>query len=420
MCSVVPPVNAQSVRRRGALSQAQVELRQDAARRFHVDPVVDVAAHFPRPDDPRVVEHLQVVRDGRLRDRDLLGEFRDVIHILAPVGVGKQFQNFQPGRVGKGLELFGQAQVINRRVLAVVLTVLMLRTADALTVSKPFGNHEFYAEFNDPYYIASGFYFSLSHAPAPVMERSGEAAIYRHLLKNTLRPNTFLVELGGYPLQCAGAALRAWAPRYYDKADLGWVHLVQAVTASINFPEPWSISAFLGHTGKFLGPDSAVEGHGHIGLLISYGNWHIRRDVILDDHWVEAEAKLKVDKAGSDRKYATSFRAGVRGHGSYDVKDSWYVSLRRDRTDFVEERLSLVKNTNFELRGDFALAQAQVIALTLEVGKKSPFTTRKRKTVVAGVSLGATCWLNNPHRGVFETDFEKNSVGFIFRPLVHF
>jgi hypothetical protein len=234
-----------------------------------------------------------------------------------------------------------------------------------------------------------------------------------------LRPNCFLLELGMYPIPVAGVAAHSWAPSIYKRAQWGSSNIISAITESVDFKEPWSVSAFAGHTVRFKGADSASEGHGNAGLVASYGYWHIKDNTLVPTHWGELELKLKVDKGGNDRQYATSYRIGTRLHTNKDIKDIFYIGLRRDRTDFKESGFSLVRNTNFQLRADFSYKPLAALSLTAEAGKKYPFTI-KGKTYVIGLSLGLTWNINNPYSGALAQGFAANSVEPIVNPMIKF
>jgi hypothetical protein len=231
--------------------------------------------------------------------------------------------------------------------------------------------------------------------------------------------NCFLVEIGTYPLPLAGTAVRAWAPTYYDRAQIGETNIIRAITESVDFKEPWSISMFVGHMVHFRGTDSSFNGHGNIGLLGSYGYYHIKDNTLIPDHWGEAEAKIKVDKGGNDVQYGNGYRIGVRLHSNRDIKDLFYLGLRRDRTDFKESGFSLIKNTYFQIRPDFSFKPLQAVSLTLEAGKKYPFTIKK-KTYVLGLSLGITWNIHNPYSGQLAGEFVPNSISPLINPVIKF
>jgi hypothetical protein len=251
------------------------------------------------------------------------------------------------------------------------------------------------------------------------MDRPGEGPLYRYLFEHAFNPNSLLFEVGTYPLPLAGAAVRKWAPRPYSQSSIAGTNVIRAVTESLDFKEPWSFSMFFGHVVDFKTAGGQVEGHGNIGTLFTYGYYHIKDNVLYPDHWGEVELKLKVDKKGNDLQYATSYRIGTRLHSYADIKDLFYIGLRRARTDFVEKGFSLIRNTNYQLRVDCSYVPVQVVAISLEAGKQYPFTVRKH-TYVLGLSLGATLNFKSAYRGMLADGFQPYRVEPIIRPLLVF
>jgi hypothetical protein len=303
--------------------------------------------------------------------------------------------------------------------LPCIFIILLSIDIFAVSYSRPLGNNELYLEAEDPYYFDAGLYFSLLRSAIPTLDQSGERQIYRYMVEHIFNPNSFLIEVGTYPLPLAGAAVRKWAPRQYDRLSVAGANIVRAITESLDFKEPLSLSLFFGHVIGFQAPDSTNLGHGNIGLLCSYGYYHIKDNVLYQDHWGEFELKLKVDKRGNDCQYATSYRIGSRLHSEADIKDFFYLGLRRERTDFTEKGFSLVRNTNFQFRTNFSYLPLQVMAIAFEVGKKYPFMVKKR-TYVLGLSLGITWNLHSAYRGVLADGFKPDEIEPIIRPLIKF
>ncbi|MGB7566382.1 MAG: hypothetical protein WBM07_00865 [Chitinivibrionales bacterium] len=297
--------------------------------------------------------------------------------------------------------------------------LILSRQATPVSFEREFGNKELYVELEDPYYFPAGLYSSLTKDPIPTLDTIYERPLYRHLLYNAFRPNCFLVEIGTYPLPLAGVAAKRWAPTYYNKARIGETNLVEAITESINFKEPWSISMFFGHLVFFKSKAGSLDGHANIGLLCSYGYYHIKDNDLFPDNWEEFEAKIKVDKKGSQRQYGNSYRIGSRIHGNPDIKNEFYVGLNRDRTDFNEHGFSFIKNTNMQVRYDMSFKPLQPLSLMMEAGKKFPFRTKKN-AYEAGLSLGATWNINSAYSGQLAYGFKRNSLTPVIRPMLSF
>jgi hypothetical protein len=290
---------------------------------------------------------------------------------------------------------------------------------EAVSFDTSLGPNELYAEFEDPYYFSAGLYCSLSKNPIPTLDTISELVVYRHLRKNLLKPNCFLVEIGVYPLPLAGVAAKAWAPAQYRRARIGDVNVIRTITESMDFKEPWSLSFFFGHMVFFKKDNVKVNGHGNIGLLCTYGNYHIKDNLLYPDNWGEFELKVKLDKSGNDRQYATSYRVGSRIHDNKEIKDFFYLGLTRDRTDFIEPCFSLIRNANLQLRGDCSFQPLKVLSLSVEAGKKRPFRWKKT-TYAFGLSLGVTWNVNNAYSGKLGEGFKPNGIVPIIRPMLKF
>lgn len=320
-------------------------------------------------------------------------------------------------RISAGPNRTAPARIIG---LACICILWLSASVSALQVEKSLGPHEFCAEFADPYYAATGLYFSLTNKPMPSLDSTaGESRAYGYLLRHALRPSMFLVEVGVYPLPLVGVAAKEWGPSVYNRAVIGKTNLIQMFTGSVNFKEPWSVSAFLGNAVKFCGSGATTEGRGNIGYLATYGYYHIKDNTIYPDHWGEFEAKIKIDRGGKERKFATSYRIGGRIHSNPDIRDLVYVSLFRNRTDFEEKRFSFINNTNFQIRGDVGFRRFELLRLSLEAGKKYPLHLGKKELAI-GLSLGITYNAANPYCGAMGEGFVPRTLSPIVRPLIQF
>ncbi len=60
-----------------------------------------------------------------------------------------------------------------------------------------------------------------------------------------------------------------------------------------------------------------------------------------------------------------------------------------------------------------------MLSVTVEAGKKRPFTWKKR-TYVFGLSLGATVNITNAYSGALWRGVKPNSIAPIIRPMLKF
>jgi hypothetical protein len=228
----------------------------------------------------------------------------------------------------------------------------------------------------DPYYSALNLTHSLVSEPIERLNSDGERSADLWLLRNLLRPRDILVEGSVNPLPSGGWALRKWSPDAYHGASIEGLNLVQALVEG--FPEPCAASLFLGNVVDLVSAadTTKVNGTAYSGLLVSGGPWHLVRSHLVSDDWVEAEVKIKGDDLRADRKMGWSFRAGGRWNRDPEVRDLFYGSLVRRRTDFKEHGWNPLRNSSLELRLD--LDQASFphlvpVRWTAVAGKKFPF-----------------------------------------------
>jgi hypothetical protein len=306
-----------------------------------------------------------------------------------------------------------------RKAAGAIIMAALSQSLYPISFEKAFGNNSLYTEFSDPYYFSSGLYVSLMSGPLPMLDSISERTVYRHLLGNIFNPNGFLVEVGTYPMPIAGAAAKAWAPTYYRRSSLWGANLVRGATESVDFKEPWSLSFFIGNMFFFRQQNRAINGQGAVGGLLTYGYYHIKDNSLYPDHWGEFEMKIKIDKTGLDRQYANSYRLGIRIHSNDDIKNLCYIAFKRDRTDFVERSFSFIKNTNMQIRADCSMSPIDLLALSVEAGKKKPFTWNKRQYAV-GLSLGVTWNIKNAYAGELGKGFVPNTFVPIIRPMLKF
>ncbi len=254
--------------------------------------------------------------------------------------------------------------------------------AKAFTFASASGRHELEFEL-DPYYSAIDYIGSLDEEPIPALVPGQEQGLYEALLARSLSPRYFVLEASFNPLPFSGAMLQTHQGRAYSKLDYGNGNLIHSLTAG--FPEPWALSCFWGNVVNFVTADSAhsLTGKGYSGLLLSLGNYHLLRGHFIEEPWAEGEIKLKGSELGRDRRLSWSFRAGGRVHGHRDIRNTFYLSLKRDRADFrLSENLGfwkalVLRNSEVEARIDLTWPRQprlweELASVMLLGGKKWP------------------------------------------------
>ena len=276
----------------------------------------------------------------------------------------------------------------------------------------------------DPYYSAVGMYNSLTGKPIPHMKADSELDIYRELISRFYQPRTLILEASLNPLPYAGTLIRKQQPEFYKEMQLtSNLNVVQAVTAG--FEEPWAVSLFLGNVVSFDTINRSFEGkrNGYSGLLLSYGNYHIKDNVLIKDNWLETEGKLKGEQILADRSLKWSFRGGAKFHDNPYIADSFYIGFRRSRTDFKENASDnfWLHNSGFEYVSDFSQKTMEPIRRYLVVDKKFPMkNSRMAFTLGLGFVWTSTKKYSGPLANGAGNTGSVNNFQFILQPNLEF
>jgi predicted RNA-binding protein len=269
----------------------------------------------------------------------------------------------------------------------------------------------------DSYYTALNYNISLTSAPIPYFEPTKESDIYKHLLLSPQLPRFMVLEASVNPLPILGVYLRDQASRFYSEAQINdEVNLVRSVTAG--FEEPWALSLFMGNVIDFrpVKKKKYAEGKGYIGFLVSGGGKHIKDNELISDDWLELEWKLKGEKFLKDTSLIWSFRLGAKFHSHPDIADVYYVGLRRSMTDFLNKKLSWLKNTGAMYRYDVNSRGLSQIQHYLLIDKKFPLKSTK---IVPLISVGFIYRDKAKYRGTLQ-DPEHHKFQFLLQPNIEF
>lgn len=233
------------------------------------------------------------------------------------------------------------------------------------------------------YYTSAGVYVPLRRGAIPHVGERGEWDIYLALLPRSFLPQFVVLEASVNPMPCLGLLVRDRTASFYRHAQLDPdVNLVRSVTAG--FEEPWAASLFVGNVADFDVPGRPeFQGKGYFGTVFSVGNWHIKDNVLVDDRWLEVEAKLKGDRRSPVKKLSWSFRVGVKLHENPDVVDAAYLGIRRGRVDYLGGP-KLLANAGMEYRMDVSL-DGRFLKHLLLVDKKWPTGRRLALSLAVGL-----------------------------------
>lgn len=226
----------------------------------------------------------------------------------------------------------------------------------------------------DPYYTEVSLHFPLTEAPIPEMADLNELAVYRKLFIDSLIPRYMLVEAAVFPMPLLGVALKEYQRDFYRGFNVGNgdLNLLGAITAG--FEEPYAFSLFLGDMVSFVKPgqEKISSNKGYMGYMVSYSNQHIKRNVLIPDHNVEIEWKMKGERLFKEERLSWSFRLGSKIHENPNIMNTVYLGFRRSNLDFSADFLSFLNNSSIDFRWDFSAKDGHFMRQEYVIGKKFP------------------------------------------------
>ena len=254
-------------------------------------------------------------------------------------------------------------------------TVRSAADAECVLPTTTAAKNEFGWEF-DPYYSNLSLTIPLTNAPIPEVTGKNEFAIYRQLFKNVLVPRFILLEAAVFPMPLLGVGAKKYTPEFYRAFNVGTsdLNLLEAITAG--FQEPYAFSLFIGDMVSFVKPgeEKVCSNKGYMGYLFSYSNQHIKRNVLIPDHNLESEWKLKGDRVFANEKLSWSFRVGAKTHENPDISNTVYLGFRRSDLDFNSAFLSFLDNSSIDFRWDFSIKDGRPLRQEYTIGKKFPIS----------------------------------------------
>jgi len=281
---------------------------------------------------------------------------------------------------------------------------------------KKIGKAELEFEFG-MYYTCLSYYQSLTEKTIPYVSEKNELLIYKNLFTESLVPKFLLIEVSVYPFPNLGVFIKRDYRQLYDSANISKnFNLVKSIC--VGFEEPYALSIFLGNVLSFRPEGSKeYEGKGYMGFLVSAGNYHIKDNELIEDRWVEMEWKIKGNRVEPKGKMGWSFRIGGRSHGNSYIKDVFYFSIYRDRTDFSFERFSLLKNSSVEYIMDIDRDTYKVMRHLFMIGGKIP--VRKPK-IALELKLGFVWEGSEKYTGPLERTAKSEAFQILLRPNIKF
>ena len=225
----------------------------------------------------------------------------------------------------------------------------------------------------DPFYSAVGYGLSLSDEEPDLLDASEEEGILSYLIDNFTAWRSARFEISINPLPLVGVSVKSYARDFYNKmALMPEFNIVESLTEG--FPDPGAFSIFLGNKVFLVDYDiEELKGFGYGGLLLNMGYYHILRNTLIDDFWMEAEAKVKVSMLSEERENGSSYRVGFRAHSrSPEIRNAVYIGFKRDRTDRDYFGWSPLKNSEIDFRLDVNTVTWEVSQFQTIIGKKVP------------------------------------------------
>jgi len=269
----------------------------------------------------------------------------------------------------------------------------------------------------DLYYTNVSLNIPLDGSPITTVADQSEFEVYSRLMLNSLVPRFMLVEAAVMPLPLAGVALKEYARDFYGIADIGRnQNVIQWLTAG--FEEPYAFSVFLGDMIKFNQPgeERLSSNKGYMGYLFSYSNQHIRNNVLIPDHSLEAEWKMKGERSFKDEKLSWSFRLGAKMHENQNIANTFYVGFRRSNLDFRVNPLEFLRNSTFDVRWDVGAKHGDLLRQEYVLGKKFPI---KSWGVALKLDVGMI-WEDPARYSGSLRDTNASNFTLVLRPNIQF
>lgn len=270
----------------------------------------------------------------------------------------------------------------------------------------------------DPYYTDIAVYSGLFRNSTPYLGEESEENIYKYLFNHAFLPKFLLAEASCYPFPYIGTLIRKNNPELYERANV--TDSINAINALFSgYEEPNAYSFFLGNIVSFKPKDikADIKGKAYMGYLYSFGNYHIRDSEIFNDKWFELEWKIKGARISDKRTIEWSYRAGTKQHENSGIKDVIYLSIWRDRIDFVTAGPSLFNNTLFEYIIDLDYNNLSVIRHFFLAGKSFPLHSRR---MALQIKMGFVWEKSDKYTGPLERKSAGDAFMLMFRPNLKF
>lgn len=270
----------------------------------------------------------------------------------------------------------------------------------------------------DAYYSDLALYVPFTRKAVEEKVEKGEWGTYQDMLRKALIPRYMVLEASINPLPVLGAFIRKQSETFYQRAQ--WtdnMNVIEAVTAG--FEEPYALSLFLGKVIDFDPGKKRLRRSkkGYVGYLASAGNYHLMDSLLIADNWLELEAKIKGDQEIEHRKMSWSFRGGGKFHHHREILDTYYIGIRRSRTDFKKSRFSFLLSSGIDYRVDFDQRTFKPIRHFFLLEKNFPLAKRKW---TFSIGIGYLFQGQDKYSGSLAARRRKGESQILIRPNLKF
>jgi len=270
----------------------------------------------------------------------------------------------------------------------------------------------------DLYYASAGVIVNLSDNAIPDIGEVSEDNVYLDLFKRSGLPQYVLFELSLYPMPVAGVYAREEHASFYQDAEINPnFNLLESVTAG--YDEPYAFSIFLNNMVTYgVNGDLENSNRGFMGYLLTVGDYHIQRNRLIKDNWMELEWKIKGDIVREHEKLSWSFRVGGKFHEHPEIVDNYYIVLKRDRIAANKPIWSWLFNSGVEFT--YSVDQKDFKSIGFQAFLEKNFPIKIGKTVVS-LGFGVMHENTNKYRGALKEAQEKENQTFVvIRPAIQF
>lgn len=270
----------------------------------------------------------------------------------------------------------------------------------------------------DLYYANAGVIFNMSDHAIPDIGEASEGNVYLDLFKRSGLPQYILFEFSVYPMPIAGVYAREQHETFYQDANIGnnfnWL---ESVTAG--FEEPFALSLFLNNMVAYgTKGDLENSNRGFMGYLLTVGNYHIQRNRLVKDNWLELEWKIKGDIKRDEESLSWSFRLGGKFHDHPEIVDNFYIVLKRDQIATNKPILSWLFNSGVELTYNVDQSNFKSIGFQLFLEKNFPI---KLGNTVFSLGFGVIHENTNKYLGELrDAQSKENQTFLVVRPSIVF